>query len=198
MSGNPLSRIRTLDARDYALISVFSALMAVTTAFAVPLPFGGLTHFGNMVMWTASVLFGGLVGGVAGGIGGMIVDILEAPIWAPFTPFCKLASGLACGLIAGGSAKLNTTKTVRIVVATVVGWAVNILAYAPVYLYLLGYPSMVAWLLLFIAPTPPTIVTLIGTPLLSLGVLRAYPRISTYRESVTNRIKQYREAKKKE
>ena len=194
---NSVLRIKTLNVSDYALISIFGALMALTTAYAVPLPFGGLTHFGNMVMWTAAILLGGLVGGLAGGIGGMIVDILEAPIWAPFTPFCKLVSGLACGLVAGDSTKVNTVKIVRIIAATIVGWAFNILAYAPVYYILIDYPSMVAWLLLFFGPTPATIVTLVGTPILSLGVLKAYPGISTYRDGIKNRIKQYKEAKAK-
>ncbi|MEM4726692.1 MAG: ECF transporter S component [Candidatus Bathyarchaeia archaeon] len=186
-----LLRVKTLDTRDYSLIAIFSALMAITTAWAIPLPFGGLMHFGNVVMWTASILFGGLIGGLAGGIGGMIVDILEAPIWAPFTPFCKLASGISCGLVAGESTKLDNMKIFRIVAATIIGSAVNTLAYAPVYYFLLGPSSMWAWLLLFLSPIPTRIISYIATILLSIGVLRIYPGISSYRRSVRQRIESY-------
>jgi len=185
-------RVKTLDVRDFALISIFSALMAVTTMWAIPLPFGGITHLGNTVMWTASILFGGLIGGIAGGIGGMIVDLLECPIWAPFTPFCKLASGLACGLVAGEPRDLNRVTVVRIVAATIVGAAVNCLAYAPVYLYLLGYQSMITWLIYFVLPSPTRLITYISTPILSIATLKAYPGIQSYRESVKNRIISYR------
>jgi uncharacterized membrane protein len=184
-------RLRTLDARDYSLIALFSALMAMTTAWAVPLPFGGLMHFGNVVMWTASILFGGLVGGLAGGIGGMIVDMLEAPIWAPFTPFCKLASGISCGLVAGDSTRLNSMKIIRILAATIVGSAVNTLAYAPVYYLLFGPASMWAWLMLFFSAAPTRIISYIATPILSISILRVYPGISSYRESVRQRIESY-------
>ncbi|MBS7637956.1 ECF transporter S component [Candidatus Bathyarchaeota archaeon] len=189
-----LVRVKTLDTRDYSLIASFSALMAITTAWAFPLPFGGLMHFGNVVMWTASILFGGLIGGLAGGIGGMIVDILEAPIWAPFTPLCKLASGLACGLVAGESATLDHVKFLRIVAATIVGSAVNTIAYAPVYYFLLGPSSMWAWLLLFLSPTPTRILSYIATVILSIGALRVYPGISSYRKSVRQRIEAYGKA----
>ena len=39
-----LSRLKSLNAKDIALISVLSALMAATTMWAIPLPFGGITH----------------------------------------------------------------------------------------------------------------------------------------------------------
>lgn len=188
---DPFLRVKTFDARDYSLIALFSALMAMTTAWAVPLPFGGLMHFGNVVMWTASILFGGLIGGLAGGIGGMIVDILEAPIWAPFTPFCKLASGISCGLVAGESTRLDNVKILRIIAATIVGSAVNTLAYAPVYYLLLGPSSMWAWLFLFLSPTPTRILSYIATIILSIGVLRIDPGISSYRRSVSQRMESY-------
>ena len=116
---------------------VFSALMAINTTFAIPLPFGGLAHFGNTVMWTAFIMFGGFIGGLAGGIGGMIVDILLTPIWAPFTPFCKLASGIACGLVSGEIKSINTVTIDRIVLAVIAGVRVNLLVYASVYSLLL-------------------------------------------------------------
>ncbi|MFH0848857.1 MAG: ECF transporter S component [archaeon] len=171
-----------LDASGISLVAVFSALMAVTTMYAVPLPFGGLTHFGNTVMWTASILFGGVIGGLAGGIGGMIADLILDPIWAPFTFFCKLASGLACGLASRGITSINRMAVVRIVAAVLVGAIANLLAYAPVYVLLLGSRAALLWLGRFFLPGP-ALVTYVATPIISIAVARADPRILAYRGS---------------
>jgi uncharacterized membrane protein len=179
-------RPRTFDSRDVSLTVVFSALMAVTTMFAVPLPFGGLTHFGNTIMWTASILFGGLVGGLAGGIGGMMVDLVLAPIWAPFTPFCKLASGLACGLVSGETKSINKKTVVRIALAVIAGALANLLAYAPVYLLLLGPKAALLWLGQFFLPGP-ALVTYVATPIIAISVMKAYPMALTYRASIRDR-----------
>jgi len=181
-------RLRTVDTRDISLIVVFSALMAITTTYAIPLPFGGLTHFGNTVMWTASILFGGFIGGLAGGIGGMIVDLLLAPVWAPFTPFCKLASGLACGLVSNGIKSLNRVTVIKIVLAVITGAIVNLLAYAPVYSLLLGQGAMLTWIIRFFTPGPG-LVTYIVTPIITLAVMRAYPRVMTFRSSIKERTR---------
>ena len=181
-------RIQTFDARDISIVAVFSALMAVTTSYAVPLPFGGLAHFGNTVMWIASILFGGLVGGLAGGVGGMIADILLAPVWAPFTFFCKLASGLACGLVSGESTSVNKRAFIRIILAVIVGAVVNLVAYAPVYLLLFGPGAMLLWLGGFLTPAP-ALATYIATPAISLAILRSYPRVASHRTFTRNRMR---------
>jgi len=180
-------RIQTFDVRDVSLVAVFSALMAVTTSYAIPLPFGGLAHFGNTVMWIASILCGGLIGGLAGGVGGMIVDILLAPVWAPFTFFCKLASGLACGFVSGEVTSLDKKAVIRIILAVIVGALVNLFAYAPVYLLLFGFGAMLLWLGIFLTPT--AVATYIATPVITLAVLRSYPRVTSYRSLIKQRMR---------
>jgi len=181
-------RIRAFDARDISLVSIFGALMAMTTLYAVPLPYGGLTHFGNTVMWTASILFGGLVGGLAGGIGGMLADLfLGAYVWAPFTPFCKLASGLACGLASRGIESINRRAVAKVVLAVIAGAVVNRLAYAPVYFFLFGYGSMLLWRGGLFVPGP-ALVTYFATPIITLSVMRAYPTVMAYRRSIRDRM----------
>lgn len=181
-----LSKLKSLDSKDLALISLFSALMAITTMWAIPLPFGGITHLGNTVMWVASILFGGVIGGVAGGIGGMLVDLILFPMWAPFTLFCKFFSGLACGMVAGAPKKLDRATGIRIVAATAVGAVVNNLAYAPVYYLLLGYGSMLAWIVNFALPT--RMITYVLTPVISAAVIKAYPSILNYRRSSEEKV----------
>ncbi len=176
-------RAPLLNTRDIGLVTVFSALMAVVTIYAIPLPFGGITHFGNTVMWTASILFGGLIGGLAGGIGGAMADVfLGEPIWSPFDIFCKLASGIACGLVSVGISSVNKSSTARIIVAVIVGAVVNLLAYAPVYLLLFGPGAAVSWLLRFFLPGP-ALVTYVATPIITIGVMKAYPLVLTFRSS---------------
>ena len=179
---NEKRRPRLLDTRDIALITVFSALMAIVTLYAIPLPFGGITHLGNTVMWTASILFGGLIGGLAGGIGGAMADLVLEPIWAPFDIVCKLASGIACGLVAIGIKSTNRTAVVKIILAVIVGAVVNLLAYAPVYLLLFGPGAAVLWLFRFLTPGP-AFVTYVVTPLITIGVMKAYPRVLAFRSS---------------
>jgi len=171
-----------LDARDIGLVTVFSSLMAVVTLYAIPLPFGGIAHFGNTVMWTASVLFGGLIGGLAGGIGGALADLVLEPIWAPFDVLCKLASGIACGLVSAGIRSVNRTATVKIVLAVMVGAVVNLLAYAPVYWLLFGPGAAALWLGRFFLPGP-ALVTYVVTPIITIAVMRAYPRTLAFRTS---------------
>ncbi len=174
-------RLNKFDTRDISLVSVFSALTAVTTFFAIPLPFGGQLSLGNTVMWIASILFGGLVGGLAGGIGGMIVDVLLGSVFAPFTPFCKFASGLACGIVAGQVKSINKRSIARITLAVVLGGAVVRLAYAPVYLLLFGRGPMLAWLVTFVALAP--LITYVAAPIIALAIMKAYPRVMTFRGS---------------
>jgi len=173
---------RIFDTRDIGLITVFSGLMAVVTFYAIPLPFGGIAHFGNTVMWTASILFGGLVGGLAGGIGGVMVDLGLEPVWAPFDIFCKLASGLACGLVSIGIRSVSKKTTIQIILAVIAGAVVNILAYAPVYWLLFGPGAAGLWLARSIIPGP-ALVTYIVTPIITIAIMRAYPRVMDFRSS---------------
>ena len=173
---------RIFDTRDIGLITVFSGLMAVVTFYAIPLPFGGIAHFGNTVMWTASILFGGLVGGLAGGIGGAMVDLVLEPVWAPFDIICKLVSGIACGLVSVGIRAVSKRSAAKIVLAVIVGAIANLLAYAPVYWLLFGPGAAVLWLGRFLLPGP-ALVTYVATPIITMGVMRAYPRVLTFRSS---------------
>src|SRR5208282_39109 len=134
-------------------------------------------------MWTASILFGGLVGGLAGGIGGAMVDLVLEPVWAPFDIFCKLASGIACGLVCLGIRSVNKMSTAKIILAVIVGAVVNLLAYAPVFWLLLGPKAALAWLARFVLVPFPAIVTYIATPIITIAIMRAYPRVMDFRSS---------------
>ncbi len=77
---------------------------------------------------------------------------------------------------------------IRIILAVIVGAVVNLLAYAPVYLLLFGSGAMLLWLGSFLIPGP-AIATYIATPIITLAILRSYPRITNYRTFTKDKIR---------
>ncbi len=93
-----------LDARTVALSAVFAAGVAIAT-MAIAMPFGqGYLNFGEIVIFTAAFLFGGVVGGLAGGIGASAADIiLGYAYYAPITLIVKGLEGYVVGEVSGES-----------------------------------------------------------------------------------------------
>lgn len=80
------------------------ALTFIATAFInIRLPIqanGGLIHLGNVVLFTAAVLFGRKIGALAGGIGMALFDLMGGWVsWAPFTLIIVGLMGWSVGLI---------------------------------------------------------------------------------------------------
>ncbi len=97
---------KLLDARTVALSSVFAAGVAVAT-MAIAIPFGqGYLNFGEIVIFTAAFLFGGIVGGLVGGVGAAAADIILGwGFYAPITLVVKGLEGFVVGEISGESVK---------------------------------------------------------------------------------------------
>jgi len=97
---------KLLDARTVALSAVFAAGVAVAT-MAIAIPFGqGYLNFGEIVIFTAAFLFGGIVGGLAGGVGAAAADvILGWGFYAPITLVVKGLEGFVVGEVSGESVK---------------------------------------------------------------------------------------------
>lgn len=93
-----------LDAKVVAFSSVFAAAVAIATMIiTIPVGFGVL-NFGEIVIYTAAFLFGGVVGGLAGGIGASAADlILGYAVWAPITLIVKGLQGFVVGKVSGRS-----------------------------------------------------------------------------------------------
>ena len=77
--------------RDLALGGILTALVFIGTYFIqIRLPIsvnGGLVHLGNVVLFTAAILYGPRQGAVAGAFGMGLFDILSGWMaWAPSTP----------------------------------------------------------------------------------------------------------------
>lgn len=184
------ARLKTLGAKDIAIIAVFSGLVFVLTMFAIPMPAGGFWHFGNAMIILTGLMFGGLVGGLCGAIGAALADlVLGYGMWAPWTLWIKFFVGFFPGIISDGR------SVPRSIVGICVGWVANLLLYAIAYAVLLGWPATIQWLAADIIVVAYTI----GAPLIIwLALRKGFPRIFDYRESVKSTIAIYFQRMKEE
>ena len=120
-----------------AFSSVFAAAVAIAT-MVISIPVGiGYLNFGEIVIYTAAFLFGGIVGGLAGGIGAAAADlILGYAMWGPITLVAKGLEGLVVGKFSGKSIKSK-------ILAVIVGAPFMIVSYFLATLYFQGYPAAV-------------------------------------------------------
>lgn len=126
-----------LDAKTVALSAVFAAAVAIGT-FSVSIPVGiGYLNFGEIIIYTAAFLFGGLIGGLAGGIGAAAADLyLGYAIWAPITLVLKGSEGFVVGKLSDKSLKSK-------LMAFGAGAPIMIIGYFLVYAYFEGLPLAV-------------------------------------------------------
>jgi uncharacterized membrane protein len=129
-------RIR-LDAPTVALSAVTGAAVAVATmTIAIPVGIGYL-NFGEVIIYTAAFLFGGVVGGLAGGVGAATADvILGFPFYAPITLLAKGVEGYVVGRLAADSLRSKA-------LAVAAGAPVMITAYVLARAYLEGIPAAI-------------------------------------------------------
>ncbi|MFW6375644.1 MAG: ECF transporter S component [Thermoplasmatota archaeon] len=125
-----------LDAKTVAFSAVFAAAVAITTMLSIP--FGpGYLNFGEIVIYTAAFLFGGIVGGLAGGIGAAAADlILGFAVWSPITLVVKGLEGFVVGRMSGKSVKSK-------LLSVLLGAPIMIAGYVLATWYMYGYPAAV-------------------------------------------------------
>lgn len=126
-----------LDATVVAMSAVVAAAVAVAT-MAVSIPIGiGYLNFGEIVIYTAAFLFGGLVGGLGGGIGAAAADvILGYAMYGPITLVAKGFEGYVVGRLSGASTKSK-------VVAVAAGAPIMIVSYVLARAYFEGVPAAI-------------------------------------------------------
>lgn len=102
------------------------------------IPFGpGYLNFGEIVIYTAAFLFGGIVGGLAGGIGAAAADlILGFAVWSPITLVVKGLEGFVVGRMSGKSVKSK-------LLSVLLGAPIMIAGYVLATWYMYGYPAAV-------------------------------------------------------
>ena len=89
-----------------AMSAVFAAATAIGT-LVVQIPVGpGVFNVGEIVIYTAAFLFGGVVGAIAGGVGAAAADgIAGYSMWIPITFVVKGLEGFVVGQLAGDSVR---------------------------------------------------------------------------------------------
>lgn len=124
-----------LDATVVAMSAVVAAAVAVAT-MAVSIPIGiGYLNFGEIVIYTAAFLFGGVVAGLGGGIGAAAADvILGYAMYGPITLVAKGIEGYVVGRLSGASTRSK-------VVAVAAGAPVMIVSYVLARAYFEGVPA---------------------------------------------------------
>lgn len=89
-----------LTTKKIAFTALFSALTAVLTLVAVPLPGGGYYNFGDVAVFAAAATLGPFLGALVGGLGGALGDlILGYTFYAPFTLVIKAVEALVAGAL---------------------------------------------------------------------------------------------------
>ena len=88
-----------ISAKEIAICGVLIAMVFIATMFInIRLPIsinGGLIHFGNVILFTVSIVFGRKKGAIAGAFGMGIFDIVSGwAAWAPFTFLIRRGYGV--------------------------------------------------------------------------------------------------------
>jgi uncharacterized membrane protein len=131
-----------------AIAAVFAALVCVVTlALMVNIPAtNGYFNIGEIMVYTAALLFGPLVGAFAGGVGAAIADSLSYPSYAPGTLVIKGFEGAIVGFLNKKTLRRTSTanwRTYTVLLGALVG--VLLAAVGSIYcqhvdIYL-GYPQ---------------------------------------------------------
>ena len=121
-----------------AMSAVFAAATTIGTMF-VAIPVGiGFLNFGEIVIYTAAFLFGGVVAGLAGGVGAAAADVLLGyGLFAPITFVVKGLEGFVVGQLSG-------TSTRSKVIAVLLGAPIMIVGYFLAVAYFEGVPAAIA------------------------------------------------------
>lgn len=126
------------DPNVVAMSAVFAGATTIATLF-VQIPVGpGVLNFGEIVIYTAAFLFGGIVGGLAGGVGAAAADVLTGAFafFAPFTLVIKGLEGFVVGQLAGASRRSKA-------IAVLAGAPIMIVGYFLTVAYFYGLPAAV-------------------------------------------------------
>jgi uncharacterized membrane protein len=163
-----------------AVAAIFAALVAVATlTFVIPIPAtSGYFNLGEVLIYTAALLFGPLVGLIAGA-GASIADMLVAPQFAPGTFIIKAIEGFLVGYL---TRKLNQkikSLTLCATIAIIIGGFQMVAGYFLYETLALGYPVALA-----LIEVPFNIVQMlvglaIAVPVMH-AVLRVFPQLKSY------------------
>jgi uncharacterized membrane protein len=99
------SNIREIAVSGLLIAMVFIATMFINIRLPISIN-GGLIHLGNVILFTAAIVFGKKQGAIAGAFGMGLFDILSGwTAWAPFTFVIRGVMGFLIGMVANSNGK---------------------------------------------------------------------------------------------
>lgn len=131
-----LRNVELAQLREPSVIAMSAVFAAATFVGTIPnIPAGpGFFNLGEIVIYTAAFVFGGVVGGLAGGIGAAAADVfLGYGMWAPITFVVKGLEGYIVGQFAGSTFRSK-------VIAVALGAPIMIIGYFVAAYVLVGGP----------------------------------------------------------
>lgn len=128
-------KLNNITVRPLAYLALFVAAVALATLIKVPGLNTSYYNLGEVFIYTIALVFGKRAGLIAGAFGSALVDLILAPIWAPFTFVIKGVEGWAVGKIA------NDSRSSKIL-ALIAGGHIMIVGYAVAVGLLYGWPAV--------------------------------------------------------
>ena len=109
-SGTIITKSARTNTREIAISGLLIAMVFIATMFInIRLPIsinGGLIHFGTVMLFIVSIVFGKKKGAIAGAFGMGLFDILSGwALWAPFTFVIRGVMGFLIGSISDHNGK---------------------------------------------------------------------------------------------
>ncbi len=165
--------------RDFALLALFMALVAVATMIIrIPIPqTNGYLNLGDSMVLLSALFFGPVGGFIAGGIGSALADILGGyPQWALWTLFIK---GIEALLVSGIVSITKLSKeglSIKLILVFILATAWMVLGYFIAEIIM--YDQKAA-----LAEVPANILQAAGSVVLASLLLPVFNRIITSTKS---------------
>lgn len=128
--------IKKITVRELAYIALFVALVSLTTFIRVPGLNTSYYNLGEFMIFTVALVFGAKAGLLAGALGSALVDLIVAPLWAPFTLLIKGLEAWVVGSVA------EEGKMGKNILALILGGHIMIVGYALTTWFLYDWPSV--------------------------------------------------------
>ncbi len=182
---NEQSADRTIEqkvslALKIAVAAIFAALVAVVTlSFTIPIPATqGIFNFGEVLIYSASLLFGPFVGLIAGS-GASIADMLVAPHYAVGTLIIKAIEGFLVGYLIKKLSHKIKNLTICAFIAIIVGGSEMVAGYFLYQTLVLGFPILAALYEVPFNIFQMLIGLIIAVPVVH-AVQRVFPQLKSY------------------
>jgi len=130
-----------------AFAAIFGALaVAVTIAFVLPIPatIGGYFNLGEVIIYTAALVFGPYVGAFAGGSVAIADVLVGAGVFAPGTLVIKSLEGAIVGFLNRGLKKRGLSFGESAAVSVVIGGIEMVAGYFAYEQLVVGYSLLAA------------------------------------------------------